>query len=85
MNKERPLIVRRAVLTELAHTPRGYMQTQATLCSSVSLAVCPEPTDSELDDALARLEADCLAVCVVDALGCKRWQITAAGRAALQA
>lgn len=83
MNKERPLIIRRAVLTELSHTPRGYMQTQKSLVGSVRLSVCPEPTESELDDALARLEADCLIVCAVDALGVKRWQILAAGRAAL--
>ncbi|MBQ3143363.1 MAG: hypothetical protein IJB89_02490 [Akkermansia sp.] len=81
--KKRERTVRRALLEDLANTPRGYMQPQEALVASCRLAVCPPPAEAELDAAFARLEADGLIHCEVDVLGVKRWCITASGRAAL--
>lgn len=75
--------LRRTLLTDLSHTPRGYMQPQEALAASARLAVCPEPDAGEIDESLRRLEAEALIHCEVDALGVKRWSITTAGRAAL--
>jgi len=81
--KKRERTVRRALLEDLANTPRGYMQPQEALVASCRLAVCPPPAEAELDAAFARLEADDLIHCEIDAMGVKRWSITAIGRAAL--
>lgn len=81
--KKRERTIRHALLEDLSHTPRGYMQPQEALVASCRLAVCPPPAEVELDTAFARLEADSLIHCEVDVLGVKRWSITASGRAAL--
>lgn len=81
--KERRNRIRAAILEELANTPRGYMQPQKALAASVRLSIVPPPTEAEMDEALARLEADAMIHCDVTALGVKRWCITAIGRAAL--
>lgn len=81
--KERRNRIRAAILEELANTPARYMQSQKSLVSSVRLSVVPPPTEAELDEALARLEADAMIHCDVTALGVKRWCITGIGRAAL--
>lgn len=81
--KKRERTIRRTLLEDLSHTPRGYMQPQESLVASCRLAVCPPPAEAELDAAFARLEADDLIHCEVDAMGVKRWCITAIGRAAL--
>lgn len=75
--------IREAILEELANTPRGYMQPQKALAASVRLSIVPPPTEAEMDEALARLEADAMIHCEVTQLGVKRWCITAIGRAAL--
>ena len=75
--------IRAAILEELANTPAKYMQPQKALVASVRLSVVPPPTEAELDEALARLEADAMIHCDVTALGVKRWCITGIGRAAL--
>ena len=75
--------IRAAILEELANTPRGYMQSQKALAASVRLSIVPPPTEAEMDEALARLEADAMIHCDVTALGVKRWCITGIGRAAL--
>lgn len=75
--------IRAAILEELANTPAKYMQPQKALVASVRLSVVPPPTEAELDEALARLEADAMIHCEVTALGVKRWCITSLGRAAL--
>lgn len=84
MNEERAINIKRALLVELAHVPAGYLEPEKALRAGVRLAVSPEPEEAELDRALARLEADGLAVCVVDGLGVKRWKASAAGLAALK-
>lgn len=75
--------IREAILEELANTPRGYMQPQKALAASVRLSIVPPPSEPEMDEALARLEADAMIHCEVTALGVKRWCITGIGRAAL--
>lgn len=82
-SKERARRIREAILEELANTPRGYMQPQKALAASVRLSIVPPPTEAEMDEALARLEADAMIHCEVTALGVKRWSITSLGRAAL--
>lgn len=81
--KERRNRIRAAILEELANTPARYMQSQKSLVASVRLSVVPPPTEAELDEALARLEADAMIHCEVTPLGVKRWCITSLGRAAL--
>ena len=81
--KERRNRIRAAILEELANTPARYMQTQRSLVASVRLSIVPPPTEAELDEALARLEADAMIHCEVTPLGVKRWCVTAIGRAAL--
>lgn len=81
--KERRNRIRAAILEELANTPARYMQTQRSLVASVRLSIVPPPTEAEMDEALARLEADAMIHCEVTALGVKRWCITGIGRAAL--
>lgn len=81
--KERRNRIRAAILEELANTPARYMQSQKSLVASVRLSVVPPPTEAELDEALARLEADAMIHCEVTQLGVKRWCITSLGRAAL--
>lgn len=83
MLKERNRRIRTAILEELANTPTRYMQPQKALVASLRLSIVPPPTDVELDEALARLEADAMIHCEVTALGVKRWCITGIGRAAL--
>ena len=75
--------IRAAILEELANTPRGYMQPQKALAASVRLSIVPPPTEAEMDEALARLEADEMIHCEVTQLGVKRWCITGIGRDAL--
>lgn len=82
-NMQRSRRIREAILEELANTPRGYMQPQKALAASVRLSIVPPPTEAELDEALARLEADAMIHCEVTQLGVKRWCITGIGRAAL--
>ena len=82
-NNDRQRKIRTALLEELANTPRGYMQPQKALAASVRLSIVPPPTEAEMDEALARLEADAMIHCEVTALGVKRWCITSLGRAAL--
>lgn len=82
-NMQRSRRIREAILEELANTPRGYMQPQKALAASVRLSIVPPPTEAELDEALARLEADEMIHCEVTQLGVKRWCITGIGRAAL--
>lgn len=82
-NMQRSRRIREAILEELANTPRGYMQPQKALAASVRLSIVPPPTEAELDEALARLEADTMIHCEVTQLGVKRWCITGIGRAAL--
>ena len=82
-NKQRSCRIRAAILEELANTPAKYMQSQKALVASVRLSVVPPPTEAELDEALARLEADSMIHCEVTQLGVKRWCITGIGRAAL--
>lgn len=81
--KERRNRIRAAILEELANTPARYMQTQRSLVASVRLSIVPPPTEAEMDEALARLEADAMIHCEVTQLGVKRWCITGIGRAAL--
>lgn len=81
--RDRHRRIRAAILEELANTPRGYMQPQKALAASVRLSIVPPPTEAEMDEALARLEADAMIHCDVTALGVKRWCITGIGRAAL--
>lgn len=81
--KERRNRIRAAILEELANTPAKYMQPQKALAASVRLSIVPPPTEAEMDEALARLEADAMIHCDVTALGVKRWCITGIGRAAL--
>lgn len=81
--KKRERTIRRTLLEDLSHTPRGYMQPQESLVASCRLAVCPPPAEAELDAAFARLEADAMIHCEVTQLGVKRWCITSIGRAAL--
>lgn len=80
---EREQTLRRTCLEHLANIPIGYTSSERAVCSYMYLAVAPEATATETQATLARLEADRLATCVVNALGEKRWSITAAGRAAL--
>lgn len=80
---EREQTLRRTCLEHLANIPAGYTTSEKAVCSYVYLAVAPEATTTETQATLARLEADRLAACVVNALGEKRWSITTAGRAAL--
>ncbi len=75
--------IRAAILEELANTPAKYMQPQKALVASVRLSVVPPPTEAELDEALARLEADAMIHCDISPLGVKRWCVTSIGRAAL--
>ena len=82
-NMQRSRRIREAILEELANTPRGYMQSQKALAASVRLSIVPPPTEAEMDEALARLEADAMIHCEVTQLGVKRWCITGIGRAAL--
>ena len=82
-SKERARRIRTAILEELANTPRGYMQPQKALIASIRLSIVPPPTDTEQDQALARLEADAMIHCDITPLGVKRWCITGIGRAAL--
>ena len=81
--RDRHRRIREAILEELANTPRGYMQPQKALAASVRLSIVPPPTEAEMDEALARLEADAMIHCEVTALGVKRWCVTSIGRAAL--
>ena len=81
--RDRHRRIRAAILEELANTPRGYMQPQKALAASVRLSIVPPPTEAEMDEALARLEADAMIHCEVTQLGVKRWSITGIGRAAL--
>ena len=81
--RDRHRRIRAAILEELTNTPRGYMQPQKALAASVRLSIVPPPTEAEMDEALARLEADAMIHCDVTALGVKRWCVTAIGRAAL--
>lgn len=81
--KKRERTIRRTLLEDLSHTPRGYMQPQEALEGSARLAVCPPPTAGEFDSAFRRLEADAMIHCEIDAMGVKRWCITGVGRAAL--
>ena len=81
--RDRHRRIRAAILEELANTPRGYMQPQKALAASVRLSIVPPPKDAEMDEALARLEADAMIHCDVTALGVKRWCVTSIGRAAL--
>lgn len=81
--KERRNRIRAAILEELANTPARYMQPEKALAASVRLSIVPPPTEAEMDEALARLEADAMIHCEVTALGVKRWCITGIGRAAL--
>lgn len=81
--KERRNRIRAAILEELANTPAKYMQPQKALAASVRLSIVPPPTEAEINEALARLEADAMIHCDVTALGVKRWCITGIGRAAL--
>lgn len=81
--RDRSRRIRAAILEELANTPRGYMQPQKALAASLRLSIVPPPTEAEMDEALARLEADAMIHCEVTALGVKRWCITGIGRAAL--
>lgn len=83
-SKQRARLLRRVILEELTHTPRGYMQPQEAIENSTRLSLCPAPTDAELDDAFRNLEADALIHREVDRLGVKRWCITSLGRAALE-
>lgn len=83
MLKERNHHIRIAILEELVNTPTRYMQPQKALVASLRLSIVPPPTESELDEALARLEADAMIHCEVTPLGVKRWCITGIGRAAL--
>lgn len=83
MQKERHNRIRAAILEELANTPARYMQPQKALVASLRLSIVPPPTDVELDEALARLEADAMIHCDISPLGVKRWCITSIGRAAL--
>lgn len=82
-DRQREIAIKRAMLTELANTPRGYLQPQQALVGALTLTVCPAATDAELDTAFRVLEADAMIHCEVDALGVKRWCITSIGRAAL--
>ena len=82
-NKKRERSVRLALLEDLSHTPRGYMQPQEALEASARLSVCPPPEAHEFEAAFRRLEADSLIHCEVDAMGVKRWCITGVGRATL--
>jgi len=75
--------IRAAILEELANTPAKYMQPQKALVASVRLSIVPPPTEAEMDEALARLEADEMIHCEVTQLGVKRWCVTSIGRAAL--
>lgn len=79
----RERVIRRTLLEDLGHTPRGYLQPQEALVASARLSVCPPPTEGEFDAAFRRLEADALIHCEVDALGVRRWCVTSLGRAAL--
>ena len=81
--KERRNRIRAAILEELANTPARYMQPEKALAASLRLSIVPPPTEAEMDEALARLEADAMIHCEVTALGVKRWCITGIGRAAL--
>lgn len=81
--RDRHRRIRAAILEELANTPAKYMQPQKALVASVRLSVVPPPTEAELDEALARLEADAMIHCDISPLGVKRWCITGIGRAAL--
>lgn len=81
--RDRHRRIRAAILEELANTPRGYMQPQKALAASVRLSIVPPPTEAEMDEALARLEADAMIHCEVTKLGVKRWCVTSIGRAAL--
>ncbi len=81
--RDRRRRIREAILEELANTPRGYMQPQKALAASVRLSIVPPPTEAEMDEALARLEADAMIYCDITPLGVKRWCITGIGRTAL--
>ena len=81
--RDRRRRIRAAILEELANTPRGYMQPEKALAASLRLSIVPPPTEAEMDEALARLEADAMIHCEVTALGVKRWCITGIGSAAL--
>ena len=81
--RDRHRRIRAAILEELANTPAKYMQPHKALAASVRLSIVPPPTEAELDEALARLEADAMIHCEVTQLGVKRWCITGIGRAAL--
>ena len=83
-SKQRAHRLRRVILEELTHTPRGYMQPQEAIENSTRLSLCPAPAEAELDDAFRYLEADALIHREVDRLGVKRWCITSLGRSALE-
>lgn len=74
-----------ALLTELHHAPRELpLIGHDALRASVRWAVAPQPTYSEIDDAIADLDRDGMITCTRSDLYGDRWAITDAGRVALR-
>lgn len=73
--------IRLAILEELNATPRGFLQPEKALLSTVRLSVCPPPSDDTIRRELDRLEEDASVHCEVSDLAGKRWCITSIGRA----
>lgn len=73
-----------ALLTELHRAPVNYLVPHDALRDAVRWAVVPQPTYSEIDDAIADLDRDGLITCTHSELYGARWAITDAGRVALR-
>lgn len=74
-----------ALLTELDRAPHQMpLVPHDALRNSVRWAVAPQPTYSEIDDAIADLDRDGMITCTRSNLYGDRWAITDAGRVALR-
>lgn len=73
-----------ALLTELDRAPDNYLVPHDALRNAVRWAVVPQPSYTDIDDAIADLDRDGLITCVRSALYGARWAITDAGRAMLR-
>ena len=78
---KREVEIKTAILRKLAKTPAKYATTQEHLLGDVRLLVHPEPSRTEMENALRELDALCLISGVTDDYdGQMRWVITTAGK-----
>lgn len=73
-----------AILTELnCASHQRPLIAHRSLCNAVHWLATPQPTYSEIDDAIADLDRDGLIICISSDLQGDRWGITDAGSVAL--